>query len=80
VKGRASKTSLRAYSKAEPWNELEPDFVTTSTCPTMEPPDSAVNKALLTRNSAMASSDISRRLLSRMFWLRMLVASIPSTR
>ena len=80
MKRRASKTALRAYSKAEPWNALEPDFVTTSTCPPMEPPDSAVNRALFTRNSAMASSDISRRLLSRMFWLRMLVASTPSTR
>src|SRR5438132_11033407 len=53
---RASKTSLRRYSKAVPWISLLPDFVETDTTPAPRP-NSAENVPVSTLNSRTDSTD-----------------------
>src|SRR5713101_5444218 len=53
---RASKTSLRRYSKAVPWISLLPDLVETDTTPAPRP-NSAENVPVSTLNSRTDSTD-----------------------
>src|SRR5690242_20277009 len=52
-----SKSLLRRYSYAEPWNWFVPDFETNVITPPPECPYSALNPLVSTVNSVMASTE-----------------------